>query len=65
VPAGRVVGGDMSDSSHNDDLGHFSVEHRVRRLTSVWFVPALTILIGLSVVLTTDIIIKLLPRRGR
>ena len=22
----------MSDSSHNDDLGHFSVEHRARRL---------------------------------
>lgn len=25
-------GGDMSNSSHNDDLGRFSVEHRVRRL---------------------------------
>ena len=28
----RLGGGDMSDSSHNDDPGHFSVEHRVRRL---------------------------------
>ena len=55
VPQGRwafdAVGG------WDDVLG-------TERLTSVWFVPALTILIGLSVVLTTDIIIKLLPRRG-
>jgi hypothetical protein len=34
------------------------------RVTSVWFVPALIVLVGLGIALTTDIIIKLLPRRG-
>ena len=34
------------------------------RLTSWWFVPALIVLAGVGVALTTDIILKVLPRHG-
>ena len=47
-----------------DAVGGWDDVLGTERVTSVWFVPALTLLIGISVVLTTDIIIKLLPRRG-
>ena len=83
----RLGSGDMSDSSHNDDPGHFSVEHRVRRLgihkapetpspprrlivrdlvlLGGAVVAALLVLVGNGVALTTNIILKLLPRHVR
>jgi hypothetical protein len=35
------------------------------RVTSVWFVPALIVLVGIGIALTTDIILKVLPKHGR
>lgn len=35
------------------------------RTTAVWFVPAMIVLVGIGVALTTDIILKVLPRQNR
>ena len=47
-----------------DAVGAWDDVIGTERETSVWFVPALILLVGLGVTLVTDITIKLLPRRG-
>jgi len=47
-----------------DAVGGWDDVLGTERETSVWFVPALILLVGLGVALVTDITIKLLPRRG-
>jgi hypothetical protein len=48
-----------------DAIGSWEDVIGTERLTSVWFVPAMIVLVGIGVAITTDIILKLLPRQNR
>ena len=48
-----------------DEIGSWEDVIGTERLTSVWFVPAMIVLVGIGVALTTDIVLKLLPRQNR
>ena len=56
VPQGR---------SAFEKVGSWSDVLPSERLTTVWFVPALVILIGCAMALTTNLVLKLLPQMNR